>query len=485
MDIITLLTQLADGFLNAQDEFYDHPDRFADMEKTVADLSHKTAAQFLTMALSGMDDILCHGGAPKQRFTTQRHDTRTLITTVGDVTFTHTLFEDRSSGKTCYLLDELLHLPGRERFSSQAEARVLTEAQVHSYQHAADSLQIGNQKVSRTAVMSKVHSITEELLPEPELPETEKKHCDYLYIEADEDHIHSQQDPDNRNGMIGKLIYIFEGKDSVGKGRHELVFPHYHGGLYQGSAANARLWTEVDQYIRNHYDLDSLKKVYISGDGGGWIKAGTDYVGKSEFVADRFHLMKYINRVSRCTLDSADETKARFYKYIYKNKPVAAKKLLTRIQNHCDGSDRAVEECRSFLINNWDAIQRAFHDKHVLGCSAEGHVSHVYSDRMSSRPMGWSVQGSDRMCRLRCFVRNHGSERVIDLVRYRREKVFREQHLAATGTDGAIIEQEVRKRRTKAQKELAKYYDALQVTIGSHTGTVRKTFAIRYRLNEI
>lgn len=26
----------------------------------------------------------------------------------------------------------------------------------------------------------------------------------------------------------------------------------------------------------------------------------------------------------------------------------------------------------------------------VIGCSAEGHVSHVLSSRMSSRPMGWS-----------------------------------------------------------------------------------------------
>jgi hypothetical protein len=166
--------------------------------------------------------------------------------------------------------------------------------------------------------------------------------------------------------MIGKLIYIFEGKDEVSPGRRVLRNPHYLGGLYQGSKENARLWKEVDQYIQDHYDTDVLKKVYISGDGGAWIKAGTDYVARSVFVADRFHLMKYINRVSKCTLDEENITKGRFYKYIYKNKLLAAKKLLTRTQNHCEGSDRAVEECRSFLINNWEAIQRAFHDKHRI-----------------------------------------------------------------------------------------------------------------------
>ncbi|HJD03786.1 MAG TPA: UPF0236 family protein [Candidatus Mediterraneibacter caccogallinarum] len=47
----------------------------------------------------------------------------------------------------------------------------------------------------------------------------------------------------------------------------------------------------------------------------------------------------------------------------------------------------------------------------------EGHVSSVYSERMSSRPMGWSETGTDRMCRLRCFIRNYGREKVIDLVK--------------------------------------------------------------------
>nr|WP_114149266.1 UPF0236 family protein [Mediterraneibacter gnavus] len=89
---------------------------------------------------------------------------------------------------------------------------------------------------------------------------------------------------------------------------------------------------------------------------------------------------------------------------MYKNKLLAAKKLLTRIKNHCEGSERAVEDCRTYLAGNWEYIQRAFHDKHVLGCSAEGHVSSVFSERMSSRPMGWSETGSDRMCRLRCFI---------------------------------------------------------------------------------
>lgn len=41
--------------------------------------------------------------------------------------------------------------------------------------------------------MNKVHSIEKEI-PEMEEPAMEKKLCEYLYIEADEEHIHRQKD---------------------------------------------------------------------------------------------------------------------------------------------------------------------------------------------------------------------------------------------------------------------------------------------------
>ena len=37
--------------------------------------------------------------------------------------------------------------------------------------------------------------------------------------------------------------------------------------------------------------------------------------------------------------------------------------------------------------------------KYLKGCSAEGHISHVYADRMSSRPRTWSDDGIDKMSR--------------------------------------------------------------------------------------
>ena len=61
----------------------------------------------------------------------------------------------------------------------------------------------------------------------------------------------------------------------------------------------------------------------------------------------------------------------------------------------------------------------------IVGCSAEGHVSHVFSDRLSSRPKGWSIKGTDQMSQLRVFKQNGG--KVYDLVMAQKKKVKQAQ----------------------------------------------------------
>ena len=73
--------------------------------------------------------------------------------------------------------------------------------------------------------------------------------------------------------------------------------------------------------------------------------------------------------------------------------------------------------------------------------------------------MGWSETGSDRMCRLRCFIRNYGREKVIDLVSQR-------------------------KRYTEKQREVQRYEEALHGSL-SGTSTVRKILAIREQIGKI
>ncbi len=51
----------------------------------------------------------------------------------------------------------------------------------------------------------------------------------------------------------------------------------------------------------------------------------------------------------------------------------------------------------------------------------EGHVSHVYAGRMSSRPLGWCRTGADKMSRLRIYRQNQGN--MLELVRFQKKEI--------------------------------------------------------------
>lgn len=116
-----------------------------------------------------------------------------------------------------------------------------------------------------------------------------KKKIEYLYIEADEDHVSLQKG----GTAFPQIIYVHEelqevaGKDE----RHKLQNVKYVAGEYKG---NWEVWRKVYDYISANYDIEYIKKVYISGDGAVWIKEGVYYIEKSIFVLDRYHLNEYI-----------------------------------------------------------------------------------------------------------------------------------------------------------------------------------------------
>lgn len=56
----------------------------------------------------------------------------------------------------------------------------------------------------------------------------------------------------------------------------------------------------------------------------------------------------------------------------------------------------------------------------------------MHSDRISSRPMGWSEAGTDALHQMRCYVKDYGEEKILKLVKYRRSHKREE----ATGTKG-------------------------------------------------
>ena len=175
--------------------------------------------------------------------------------------------------------------------------------------------------------------------------------------------------------------------------------------------------------------------------------------------------------------DEADIAKSEIYRMLYKKEKdnfIA----YTDSMIACATNTKPIEDLQTFVVGNWSAVMRTYHNKVITGCSAESHVSHVLSDRLSSRPMGWSQTGADRMTKLRCFERNYERDGIIYLVQYSRDK----RKLKRTGTDDIAKEVPIRHLANEHYDQARSYIERLQVSVPQE---IRKIVSIREQIRLI
>ena len=480
MSIVALIETLVKEILKAEEKFLGNPKDFYSLETAVKCSAENFSAGFLCMVLSEMNEKLCNDAWRKSKYNICRHDKRTLITSVGDVIFDSTYFKRRGQNNDYhYLLEDILGLEAHERFSEAAETAILTEALKTSYEEAAKVIP-SKSEITKTTVMNKVHGLTEVL---PVKESENKKKFRYLFIEADEDHIseqHGRWSKENK-GFISRLAYIYEYKQENPKvkGRKELINTYYFSGLYEDSKGVQKFWEEVQEFIEKNYDSDELQHVFVLGDGGNWIKSAISYVDRSLYCIDKYHMTKYINRAANQMLDEAEIAKENLYRFIHKKQRKEFEEYTERMRASANNQE-AIIELQKYALGNWAAVMRSYHSELLSGCSAEGHVSHILSDRMSSRPMGWSQTGADRMSKLRCYERNHGREKIIELVRYSREQRL----LKRTGTDDINVTNiPLYEVVSEHYNQSRSYIDRIRATIPGLTA--KKTACIRTQLNHL
>ena len=84
------------------------------------------------------------------------------------------------------------------------------------------------------------------------------------------------------------------------------------------------------------------------------------------------------------------------------------------------------------------------------------------------------------MSKLRCYEKNYGREKIIDLVKYSRQQ----RKLARTGTDSVEpVRVSLREIRDDHYNQARSYIERIQATIPD--GTVRKIAAIREQIRLI
>lgn len=446
--------------------FYENPTNFAEMINGVNGCVLELACSMIEEQLTEMDEMIRNSSARKENWQIVKRDNATLLTVLGTVKYSKTLFINKKTGERTYLLDRIMGIDKHTRITEDAEAKILEEAVESSYRKGGENACLTKEKVSKSTVKNKIHTL--------EFPKTEplknKKRVPYLYIDADEDHVALQffekkGDIKSKyyNKIMPKMIYIYEGVDISGK-RHSLINPKYFGGLYEGSKGVEELWKEVWDYIEASYDTENIKKIYINGDGANWIKSGAKYIAGSHFVLDSFHLSKYITGSTIHLGDMAEACRNEIYSAINSKNKGKVKEIFDNIIyiTEKESKRKSVIAAKDYIIKNWTGIMEQAENPNVnLQCSAEGHISHIFADRMSSRPLGWSKIGVDKMSRLRIYSFNGGN--MLELVRYQKKALKK-----VVGADERIY----------SAKDILKWERKRKSDLGSLAGT--KIYSIPY-----
>jgi len=396
-----IVTETALNFLN-----YFEVNGLGSLDKMTGDLkliSDNMAVQTLAAFIKSADKSVCDAKKERKQDGVkvhQRNVSRTLFTALGNFTYERTYF-DTEFGKV-YLLDSILGVNPYDRIDAGVSAGLVNTAAIHSYGRSASIVTGDN--VSRQSAWNKAMNTGEVAY----IPERVQCTPGALHIFADEDHV-SLQDGTN---TIVTLVTVCAGKQSVSKGRNELIEPFHVQGYGMDKDT---LWEYVYALCAIKFDMDLVGSVFIYGDGAAWIKGGMDVFPNAIYSLDTFHFRKRMRSLfsgeigSKSTLKAfaavSNDDKASF--------ETTANAMLIELMDTMpegrakDKKAESVNDNIGFILNNWDAIQNS-RLPGVIGSCTEAMVSHVLSERFSRNPMGWSKKGLSKLAMVRIYVLNGG-----------------------------------------------------------------------------
>lgn len=362
------------------------------MTESIKPILEETALVTVSLMLAELDEQIFLEAKRQDEWTVIRKDDEKKIETVfGALEYKRRYYRNRRTGVTAHLLDGWLGISAWQKVGDDVRESLVNEAVDISYQKSGEKAAPAT--VSRTSVG---RYVGETPIGEGLISDGKTRESAVLYVEADEDHVPLQ---DGRTAQM-KLVYVHEGNVSDTE-RAKLNHIRYMSWTDTGKTDD--LWEAVATYIEAQYDMDVLETVWLCGDGAAWINAGSEWLPKCRMVLDGYHINKNFMRLT----SHAAQFRSWGWKVLRAGTREQMEELCFKLCERADTERQKKEklELSGYLLGHWDAIV-ARREEGAPGCSAEGHVSHVLSARLSSRPMGWSRHNMEKMAGLRVMRAN-------------------------------------------------------------------------------
>ena len=350
------------------------------LTSAIKDFTDILGKELFSEIVTQIEKLVFEDGKRQSEYEAVRFAEKSLITKNGKTKFERRYYKDNETGENVCLTDKILGIDKGERIDKKVKAELIEKASEQSY-NKAGKLVVPEMEISATTVMRNVRKndwkmeIKERKEEEKikmeikERKEEEKIKAKNIFIQVDEDHVKER----NKKGCtISKIITIYTRKRTLTKPeriaevkqvRKELVDKFTFSGLYKDTQ---EMWEDVAYYIDCTYKKEEIETVFVMGDGASYIKAGTEWIGKSVFVLDTFHLEKYINN-----LKFDEYLKKKLQEAIEQYDPISTENIINeaikkveqeikedeelgRNTKRLENRLKKVKETKTYLINQWE-----------------------------------------------------------------------------------------------------------------------------------
>lgn len=418
-------------------------DDVSSLTSAIKDFTDVLGKELFSEIATQIENLVFEDAKRKNQYEAIRFADKSLITKNGKTKFERRYYKDKETGENVCLTDRVLGIEKGERIDKKVKAELIEKAKDQSYSKSG-KLVVPEMEISSTTVMRNVRK-NEWKMNIEERKEEEKIKAKNIFIQVDEDHVKQR----NKKGCtISKIVTIYTRKrtltkpdriDKVKTPRRELVDKFTFSGLYKDTQ---EMWEDVAYYIECTYKKEEIETIFVMGDGASYIKAGTEWIEKSVFVLDTFHLKKYINHLNydeylktklQEAIDQYDpiSTESIMEEAIRKiEKEIKEDEELGRTTKRLENRLKKIKDTKTYLMNQWQGIEAhdIYEDK-LTGCCQEGQVHHTLSERLSTDAKVWSENGIDEMSQLRAFTQNGGNiyQKIVDIsTEEKREKKIEE-----------------------------------------------------------
>lgn len=364
-----------------------------ELEHNISNSTIELNLDILKQILEYLDLEYKNSKERKDKYYVQQTRERTLITSLGLLTFNKTYYKSKEkiNGKYKYYsyLEDYLGIAKWAKLTLAAEVILINNALDNGYSWSANN-SIPNYITTRQTISSKIQSINYnyvENIPKKDTPEV-------IYIEADEVHANLQSKDKGTKNRIVPVILTHEGHKEDFVKKKELKEQHY---IASSMLKTDKLWNEAYKFLDTKYDLNKEPTIFVSGDGGPWIKGYDEAFPNAIYVLDPFHYfnkkLAYIFKKEPIITSIADS-------YL-RNKMIDEFKLLVSVQiEKYPEQKRDMIKVQNFLIDNIEGIINQKHPLYKCPCSMEGHISNKYAKFITSRPHSYSEDGLENIVQL-------------------------------------------------------------------------------------